>query len=195
MPGDIAWIDTDRLHLRPLTPADGPALVEGVGNYDVSRWLSVVPFPYTQADAEAFVASPFAEARRCWAICRKDRPNDLMGLISIAGEIGFWLARPHWGQGYASEACAAVIDAAFADPNRKEVSISHMHGNEGSRRVIEKMGFRHVGDEERHFRALGQEAPVRLYRMTRAEWREQRGLRRSGWWSIARTEQKTEQAT
>ncbi len=54
---------TPRLTLRPLEMTDADAIVEGVGNYDVSRWLSVVPYPYTVEDALWFLEKTFETAK------------------------------------------------------------------------------------------------------------------------------------
>ncbi len=176
---DIATLRTARLVLRPFRTEDAEDIAAAVANYDVARWLAVIPFPYGRVDAEAFLGSTAAEARRSWAVCNAD---GLVGAISVSGELGFWLARPFWGRGYLTEAGAAVVDAAFADPSRHHLVASHMIGNDRSARVLEKLGFRQTAIETRHFVALGQEAPVRRLVMTRREWRRLRGRSR---WSIA----------
>ena len=51
----IPVLETARLRLRPVTPADAPAIVEGVGDWDVAKWLAVVPHPYTADDAREFI--------------------------------------------------------------------------------------------------------------------------------------------
>lgn len=174
---DIAHLTTARLILRPLGPDDANAIVAGVGNYDVAKWLAVVPFPYDRSDAEAFLASTAAEPRRAWAICDA---GGLCGIISAQDELGYWLARPAWGQGYGREAAEAVRDAVFADPTRRQLTVSHMVGNDRSERVIRSLGFRAVGTSRRRFRALGQDADTLLYEMTRAEWRRLRRTEQRG---------------
>ena len=54
---------TPRLTLRPLTYDDCDAIAEGVGNYDVSRWLAVVPYPYSVEDARAFLERVFKQTK------------------------------------------------------------------------------------------------------------------------------------
>lgn len=174
---DIAHLTTERLVLRPLRLDDADAIVAGVGNYDVAKWLAVVPFPYDRDDAEAFLASTAAEPRRTWAICDQ---GGLCGVISAQDELGYWLGRSSWGQGYAREAAEAVRDAVFADPTRKRLTVSHMVGNHRSEKVIRALGFRAVGTTRRRFKALGQDAETALYEMTRAEWRRLRRAEQRG---------------
>ena len=177
---DIARITTDQLLLRPLRLSDAGAVVAGAGNYDVAKWLAVVPFPYDETDARDFLLSPAAQARRAWAICEKAEDGALCGIVSIGDELGYWLARGVWGRGYAREAARAAVDAAFADPTRSWLRVSHMVGNERSEKVIRGLGFRYAGTEPRTFRALGQKAETAIYRMTRSDWRRLRREERRG---------------
>lgn len=150
---DITTITTPRLTLRPLARADLPALVEGVGDLAVSRWLSVVPHPYTMADGEEFLAQVGAgEIGHAWAI--EDR-DGFQGLISHGAQLGFWIARRAWGRGYMSEAAAAVVHALIEGAGVEEIRSSFFTGNHGSRRVHEKLGFRVVGREPSVSRATG----------------------------------------
>jgi len=188
---DIALMQTTRLTLRPLRPSDADAIVAGVGNYDVSKWLAVVPFPYTHEDARQFLSSSAAERRLTWAICDADA---FQGIVSIAGEFGYWLTRDAWGRGYATEAGTAAIDAAFADPTRTELRASFMLGNDRSEQVLRKLGFRQTGVSERSFRAYGQTAPAANLEITRVDWRRSRGLSPRRWWSIAQGSDMSEPA-
>jgi RimJ/RimL family protein N-acetyltransferase len=169
---DTATMKTERLLLRPFRPEDAAAVAAAVANYDVSRWLAVVPFPYSLADAAVFVVSPAAAARRTWAICDG---SGIVGAVSVDGELGYWLVRNAWGRGYGTEAARAAMGAAFADSTRTGLEASHMVGNDRSARVLEKLGFRPTGMERRHFCALGQDVPVRTMTISRGEWRGRDG--------------------
>jgi RimJ/RimL family protein N-acetyltransferase len=60
-------------------------------------------------------------------------------------ETGYWAARKYTGQGMATEATNAAIRYAFGHLGAKAISIGHFDGNDASRRVIEKLGFRKLG--------------------------------------------------
>ncbi len=119
-------IKTDRLLLRPLGPADAPALVPLIGDYEVSRWLSVVPHPYTLADGETFVREIAGPWDRAITLA-----GELIGVVGISGGLGYWLGRPFWGHGYMSEAAAALVGAWFAEDGASNTSD---HRSEGSTR-------------------------------------------------------------
>lgn len=135
---DLETIRTRRLTLRPLAMADAPAVVKALGLWDVTQWLTNVPFPYARADAEEFiptVTAPGADPH--WAI---DAGEGLIGLISVRSELGYWLDYDYHGQGLMSEAAEAVVAAQFAQSDADLVSGYHL-GNGASARVLAKLGF------------------------------------------------------
>ena len=160
-----AIIETPRLALRPLGPRDAPAVVEGVGDLAVSRWLTPVPHPYRESDAEEFLAFA-AEGPGVWAITEE---GAFRGVVSIREELGYWLRRDAWGRGIMSEAAGAVTGAWFG-LGAEELLSGHHEGNEASRAVLLKLGFEDSGRYRRHVRALGREVPGRTMRLTRARW-------------------------
>lgn len=171
---DLATLETARLRLRPVERADVPAIVEGVGNWDVARWLAVVPYPYGPADAETFVAGTHARQARCWAI---DDGSGLCGIVSLDPMLGYWLARRVWGRGYLTEAGDAVVDAWFADGRAGPLQASYMTANAASARVLDKLGFTDVGAREIRSVALDQSVPGRLVSLSREGWKARRRYR------------------
>ncbi len=135
-------IQTARLTLRPLIPADAGDIAAGLADWNVARWLTRVPHPYSLADAVAFIAANRANAGVVWAI------TDATGLVGIVGmkrEFGYWLARAAWGQGYATEVGQAVLAQHLADPAAQPVISGHIIGNDRSANVLNKLGFRVTG--------------------------------------------------
>jgi RimJ/RimL family protein N-acetyltransferase len=160
-------IETPRLVLKPVAAEDVAAVVPAIGNYDVVRWLGRVPYPYRAADAEAFVAANAANAGRVWFV---HDASGLVGGISVDGELGYWFRREVWGRGYAVEAAIPAIDAHFADRTAGDLPSGYFPGNDRSRRVLEKLGFRPAGTRLVAARALAQQVESRACRLTRADW-------------------------
>ena len=75
-------------------------------------------------------------------------------------ELGFHLRPKHWGRGLAMEAARAAIEFAFETIGAKGLSAGHHPGNENSKKVLAKLGFRYTHDE--HFAALGIDIPYYL---------------------------------
>ena len=163
---------TARLLLRPGFPEDAPALAAAIGDEAIARSLANVPWPYSVRDAEAFLASPRDPVLPSLLIfARGSGAPLLLGACGLARrpsgsvEMGYWIAKPFWGQGYATEACTALIDIArtlgFAS-----LEGSHFHDNPASARVLEKLGFRSLGiTAPRLSCARGEEVPARLMRL------------------------------
>ncbi|EYD73599.1 50S ribosomal protein acetyltransferase [Rubellimicrobium mesophilum DSM 19309] len=157
---------TARLALRPIEEADLSTLVERINDFEIARWLSVVPFPYTQADAKWFLAHARDDAGKVWVI----DDGQLRGIIGLGHEFGYWLERGAWGRGLATEAGRAVLGWHFAQPGAGEVFAGHFLGNDRSANVLAKLGFEPVGLRLSPCRARGHEVHSRLMRLTPDRW-------------------------
>ncbi len=163
---------TPRLLLRPGFPEDAPALAAAIGDEAIARNLANVPWPYRVRDAEAFLASPRDPVLPSMLIFeRTDGPPHLAGCCGLgrrpsgAVEMGYWVARPYWGRGFATEACSALIDIARS-LGLSRLEASHFVDNPVSGRVLEKLGFEAVGViAPRLSCARGMEVPARLMRL------------------------------
>jgi RimJ/RimL family protein N-acetyltransferase len=163
---------TARLLLRPGFPEDAPALATAIADQTIARNLASVPWPYRMRDAEAFLASPRDPVLPSLLIfARTDGAPELVGACGLgrrpsgAVELGYWVARPHWGQGFATEAARALIDIARA-LGLPQLEGSHFVDNPASSRVLEKLGFQPLGIvAPRLSCARGSEVPARLMRL------------------------------
>jgi RimJ/RimL family protein N-acetyltransferase len=139
---------TERLLLRPGWIEDAPALAAAIGDREIVHNLTRVPWPYGPDDAEAFLALPTEPRRPRFLICRRDT-NAIVGGIGLSGdieaELGYWIARDHWGRGYATEAGRAVLALADASLRLPRIRARHALDNPGSAAVLRKLGFRSTG--------------------------------------------------
>ena len=141
--------------LRGWTPDDVPWLVEACQDPEIPRW-TVVPSPYTEADARSFVAmqadrrttgeaAPFAIASAA-----DDAP---FGSIEITlhdwrngrGEVGYWIAAPARRRGIALRAVALVSRWGFETLGLARLELLAEPENTGSQRLAERAGFRREG--------------------------------------------------
>ena len=171
----FAHIETPRLRLVPVGEAAPEEVAHAIGNSDVARWLGRVPYPYRSGDAAEFIAANAGLEGRVWFI--RDEAGALVGGIGIDGELGYWLARPAWGRGYATEAGDAAVDAHFADPAAGDLASGHFPGNARSAGVLAKLGFRYDGRRQMQSRALGQAVEIEAMVLTRNVWRDRRVIR------------------
>ena len=167
---------TPRLLLRPGFPEDAPALAAAIADAAIARNLATVPWPYRIRDAEAFLASPRDPVLPSLLVfLRTNGAPRLVGSCGLgrrpsgAVEMGYWIARSDWGRGFATEACAALIDMARA-MGLCSLEGSHFIDNPASSRVLEKLGFETLGIiAPRASCARGEEVPARLMRLQLCE--------------------------
>ncbi|WAL70936.1 GNAT family N-acetyltransferase [Kitasatospora sp. YST-16] len=178
---------TERLALRRLTPADLPAVTALCGDPEVMRYIDDGrPVPPARVADELLpgLLREYAElpdGLGCWALEADGRflgwaalrPPSSVGLDPADGlELGYRLLPAARGRGYATEAAAALVRAAFEELRAERVAATTMAVNTASRRVLERAGLRHV----RTFSAdwpdpiPGSEHGDVVYALTRAEW-------------------------
>jgi RimJ/RimL family protein N-acetyltransferase len=163
---------TPRLLLRPGFPEDAMALLGAIADETVVRNLATAPWPYSIRDAEAYLAKPRDPVLPSLLIFERGAgAPQLVGACGLGRrpsgsvELGYWIARPYWGRGLATEACKALIDIART-LGFLSLEGSHFVDNPASRRVLEKLGFEPLGIvAPRLSCARGVETPARLMRL------------------------------
>ena len=161
---------TERLLLRPGWIEDAPALARAIGEEAVVRNLATAPWPYGEDDARDFLSQPIDPAQpRFLIFARTGGAPRLVGGCGISNdpgdrpEMGYWIARPYWGLGFATEAGRQLLHIARA-MNLPKLSAGHFLDNPASGTVLRKLGFRPTGQVAPRFsRARGGEAAVALF--------------------------------
>jgi RimJ/RimL family protein N-acetyltransferase len=146
---------SQRLFLRPAFPEDSGAILAGIGEEAIVRNLARAPWPYGIEEARAFAAMPQDMRLPHFLVTLPG-----VGVIGSAGmgehegeaEIGYWIARDHWGRGYATEAAAAVLRIARTLGHRR-VLAGHFADNLASGKVLRKLGFVPTGRPGQRFSA------------------------------------------
>jgi RimJ/RimL family protein N-acetyltransferase len=157
---------TKRLTLRPGWPEDAAAIAQAIGHEDVVTKLSRVPWPYTEANAAEWLATPRAKDNVSLSILAHEEATPrLIGGIGIhpaedlgGHEIGYWLTPDAWGRGYATEAGRAVLGIAQFAMGLKRLRSRYFVDNPASGNVLKKLGFRPVGRINTYSLARGREA-------------------------------------
>jgi len=115
----------------------------------VSRWMTALfPYPYTRADAEAWVASVLPNSPpKNYVIEVGGAFAGAVGAHPQGGEhrgsaiFGYWLGRPFWGRGIATDAARALARYALGDGGLRRLEATVFAPNASSARVLEKAGF------------------------------------------------------
>jgi RimJ/RimL family protein N-acetyltransferase len=146
-------IETRRLVLRAPEQRDAPRIAEFCGDFEVARMTALMPHPYALDDAESFIS------RLDGGDPDRDKvflvEHETWGPVGMIGfhlrhddpypEMGYWIGRPYWGRGIATEAAQAALDWAARSWRRRAVGAGHFVDNPASGRVLEKAGFLYTG--------------------------------------------------
>jgi RimJ/RimL family protein N-acetyltransferase len=153
-------IETARLLLRSFRCDDLGELLSLAGNWQVARWLSTMPHPYTEADGRKWISRVQQDHAtghpRRFAIAWKetDRLIGGVGLDGSTGDeseepaLGYWLGVPYWGNGYAREAVAAVVDYGLRTLGLATIRAYTDPSNLASQKILLHCGLENVGEIE-----------------------------------------------
>jgi RimJ/RimL family protein N-acetyltransferase len=151
-----AEITAGRLHLRPWQPTDVPALTAACQDTEIQRWTTV-PVPYAESDAHEFITGrcpkDWADGMGTPFAVLDSTSGDLLASVGLlvrsradgVMSVGYWTAPWARGGGVATQAVGTVCRWAFATLGTGRVEWTAYVGNDGSRRVAERAGFRFEG--------------------------------------------------
>jgi [ribosomal protein S5]-alanine N-acetyltransferase len=163
-------LESKRLILRPPRHSDIQGMTAWLSDFDVARMTSRVPHPYSEGDAEAFFA---LKVEHRFAIQRKS-DGVFLGMAGLHAEddyeFGYWLGKPFWGLGLATEAAHRLVTYAFEALGLETVHAGWFHDNPASGHVLVKLGACHNGSAMRDCRARGMAVLCHDMLLTRADF-------------------------
>lgn len=171
-----ATLETPRLRLRPYSEPDIPELLPLIGTREVAATTMRIAHPYTEQDARAFL-DLIQDSNRIWlAITLRDDARQIGGIgLTVDrqhqhAELGYWLAAPYWGKGYATEAAREMLRYGFEDLDLHRIFASHFKHNPASGNILRKLGMHHEGCQREHLRKWDEFVDSELYGILRREW-------------------------
>lgn len=169
---------TTRLTLRPFARSDAADVQRLAGEYEVALNTLFIPHPYPDGAAEDWIAtheSDFEENRvHHFALDADGVLIGSMGLVMKGdglAEIGYWVGKPYWGQGYATEAGREVVRYGFEECGLQRIFAAHYVRNPASGRVLQKLGMQYEGTLRRHQAKWGVLIDIAFYGLLRDEWK------------------------
>ena len=139
-------IKTKRLLIKKPQINDKQKLILELNNREVTKWLVNVPFPYSESDADKWIHSLTVNNLQFNIYLE----NILIGGIGLKKnknsihDLGYWLGKDFWGNGYATEACRVLIEYASKELKIKKIIAGYMTENKSSAKVLEKLGFKEI---------------------------------------------------
>ena len=179
--GPQPTLHTERLILRPFAPADAAEVHGIVSDREIAYNTAHIPHPYPDGMALEWIervaarwatgeSAVFAATERgagrivCAAGLEIDPPHR-------RGELGYWVARPFWNCGYASEAARAVVAFGFRELGLNRVAAHHYSRNPASGRVMQKIGMTYEGKMRKHVLKWGEFEDIDFYGILADEMR------------------------
>jgi len=159
--------------LRPAAIADAARVSLLAGDFDVACMTGTIPHPYSEQMAAEWIAGALeGEEGVVFMIDQGERLIGCTGYRAMAAdyaELGYWIGKPYWGQGYATEAVGALIAHAFDADGFDHLMASHFTDNPASAVILRKLGFVAHGEELRDCAARGATTDCLTYRLDRAQ--------------------------
>jgi len=157
-------IQTERLHLRLLTPQDSGRITELVADPRVHRMLARVPAGQTKAQTLAWILTHergrSEDIGHVYAITREGVLLGVTGAhrasTDLPFEVGYWLAPEACGQGFVTEASAGLIRWLEGQRGARALVSGHFADNPASGRVLRKLGFLPSGRDRRFCSGRGE---------------------------------------
>lgn len=180
MSDDLPVLETERLVLRPYSPADARRVQEMCGDWAVVSTTINLPHPYPDGAAEQWISTHADSFRQgtevTLAITLK--PEGLVaGSMSLAvnknhrrGELGYMVAKEHWNHGYCTEAARALMSFGFKVIDLNRIQATHLTRNPASGRVMQKLGMSREGLLRQHVLNRGAFEDLVMYSILRSEF-------------------------
>lgn len=172
-------LHTQRLTLRLFMLEDAPDVQRLAGDYGVASTALLIPHPYTDGLAEEWIGThqPGFETGELAVFAAVHRAEGyLVGAASLGierehdrAELGYWIGRPYWNRGYATEAVRAIIPYGFRVLGLNRIRGSHFPRNPASGRVMQKAGMRYEGCLRQHVKKWGRYEDLMVYGVLRED--------------------------
>lgn len=166
--------------MRPLRASDAQVISENANDPEIAKY-TLLPFPYQLKDAMRFIRRSRRLLRRCGSydlgIVPKGgrHPVGVIGLDEIDhnnmnAELGYWLGKKYWRQGFTSEAVGLMLNLGFDGLGLVRIRAHVMQPNVGSSKLLENAGFRLEGIARRARFRNGEWYDVHLYGMLKDDF-------------------------
>jgi ribosomal-protein-alanine N-acetyltransferase len=172
-------LETVRLLLRPFSQEDGTRVMHLAGEREIAMNTGTIPHPYEEGMAEEWISTHqelfIKREAAIFAICLRET-EELIGAIGIevnrdhdCGELGYWIGKPFWNQGYCTEAARVAVEYAFDALELNRIGAIHFTRNPASGQVMQKIGMRYEGERRQAMKRWGEYVDIACYGLLREE--------------------------
>lgn len=177
-------VKTERLILGQIRWTDIPTIVRYAGDREIASTTMNIPHPYQEKDAVFWInsANQGFQARTQYTFGIRLKATDaFIGGIGLRvhrrynrAVLGYWIAKPFWNKGYATEAAAAMLYFGFATVGLNKIYATHLVENPASGKVMIKNGMIKEGELLEHYKKDDEYKSILQYRLTQTEFNEKK---------------------
>jgi ribosomal-protein-alanine N-acetyltransferase len=172
---------TSRLILRPFVLNDAVVVQRLAGDQAIADKTLNIPYPYEDGMAEQWISTHQAKFEAGenvdYAIILQST-EELIGAIGFVAinhrfdraELGYWVGRPYWNNGYCTEAGHILLKFGFEDLNLNRIYAFHFKRNPASGRVMQKLGMVQEGVQRQHVKKWDIYEDIVTYGILKQDW-------------------------
>ena len=176
----IPLITLSRIVLRPFKLNDAKRVQFLAGDISIVSGAINIPYPYLDGIAESWISTHYKEYKKgnslILAITLKES-GLLIGSVGLYvnkihqnAELGYWIGKDYWGNGYCSEAVSGIINYAFTHMNLNKIFANFLTRNSASGRVLIKNGFCKEGFFKKHIKYADSFEDVECYSLLKEDY-------------------------
>ncbi len=176
----LPTLQTPRLILRAFKLEDAKVVAELANDKEIALNTENLPFPYDEHMAADWIDNLdnyYLQNKMLTLAITLRKNNAVIGAIGFDitskndhAELGYWLGRPFWGQGFATEACKRLLHHGFTELKYHRIFSCHLKRNEISGRILQKLGMQYEGCQRQHLKKFGCYEDLALYGILREEY-------------------------
>lgn len=173
-------LETGRLILRPFALTDAPAVKRLAGDREMASTTLNIPHPYEDGMAEKWISAHQQQFEKGELVnfAVTLRPDgSLIGAMGLRitpahfhAELGYWIGKPYWNHGYATEAAKVVVRYGFEVAGLNRIHAHHFTRNPASGRVMQKIGMKHEGRMRQFVKKWDAFEDLEMYAILRSDW-------------------------
>jgi RimJ/RimL family protein N-acetyltransferase len=173
-------LKTKRLFLRPFELSDAERVRKLAGDRLIADKMLNIPHPYKKGVAEQWISThkiKFETGKRVHFAIIFQTTRELIGAIGLnikkeynRAELGYWIGKNYWGEGYATEAAIAVVEYGFQKLKLNKITSSHFARNPASGKVMRKIGMKKEGIRKEHVVKWGKYEDIINFAILKKEW-------------------------
>lgn len=173
-------IETNRLLLRPFQLSDANDVQRLAGDFEIADTTLFIPHPYEDGVAEQWINTHeenFKSNKEIIFAVSLQETKELIGSIGLIlnkehekAELGYWIGKPYWNKGYATEAAEAMLKFGFIELKLERIHAHYFARNPASGKVMEKLGMQYEGTLRNDIKKWGKFEDIKIYGILRSEY-------------------------